>query len=296
MSSCDRLSQASCTCCRNSTIWTGSHCRHAARWMVISTRRNAAHFGYNVSVWVVAFSSGLWKISTSVDQVLNGRVLQTHVKIDAMCKQRWTQPGKKYGHMLHLLYHHGPLGTVYLQQDSGHLQHDTIKHCYSGVVKMSIGKWNGALLSSVMSRFCLYSRDGRIRVRHRPGERHLPECIRPRQTGPTSGFMCGGHQFQLALYTNETSQMAEYTLNELADMHLLYGETCGNNRGARRLYPEKFPLRRLPSHVLFQRIDAHMRETGHVGPTRRGAGRPGNVRRNMSQWTTANGNRHVVQT
>ena len=45
-----------------------------------------------------------------------------------------------------------------------------------------------------------------------------------------------------ALYTTETSQMAEYSLNELTDIHLLYGETCGNNRGARRLYPETFPM------------------------------------------------------
>ena len=72
--------------------------------------------------------------------------------------------------------------------------------------------------------------------------------------------------------------MAEYTLNELTGMHLLYGETRGNSRAARRLYAEMFPTRRLPSHVLFQRIDARMRETGHVGPTRRGAGRPHSVR------------------
>ena len=69
-----------------------------------------------------------------------------------------------------------------------------------------------------------------------------------------------------ALYTTDTLQMAEYTLNELTGMHLLYGETCENNRGARCLYPERFPMRRLPSHVLFQRIDARMRETGHVSP------------------------------
>ena len=73
--------------------------------------------------------------------------------------------------------------------------------------------------------------------------------------------------------------MAEYTLNELTGMHLLYGETGGNSRAARRLYAEMFPTRRLPSHVLFQRIDARMRETGHVGPTRRGAGKPRSVRR-----------------
>ena len=99
--------------------------------------------------------------------------------------------------------------------------------------------------------------------------------------------------FCSALYTTDTSQMAEYTLNELRDMHLLYGETCGNSRAARLLYAERFPMRRLPSHVLFQRIDARICETGHEGPTRRGAGRPRNVRRNMSQWTTANGNCHV---
>ena len=28
-----------------------------------------------------------------------------------------------------------------------------------------------------------------------------------------------------ALYTTDTSQMAEYTLNELTDIHLLYGDT-----------------------------------------------------------------------
>ena len=98
--------------------------------------------------------------------------------------------------------------------------------------------------------------------------------------------------FCSALYTTDTSQITEYTLNELTGMHLLYGETLGNSRAARLLYAERFPMR-LPSHVLFQRIDARIRETEHVGPTRRGAGRPRNVRRNMSKWTTANGNRHV---
>ena len=48
------------------------------------------------------------------------------------------------------------------------------------------------------SNFCLYASDGRTRVWHRPGERHLAECIHPQHTGPTSGFMVwGGHQLQL---------------------------------------------------------------------------------------------------
>ena len=35
--------------------------------------------------------------------------------------------------------------------------------------------------------------------------------------------------------------MADYTLNELDDMHLIYGEARGNGREARRLYAERFP-------------------------------------------------------
>ena len=81
--------------------------------------------------------------------------------IDALCEQRWPteqHPGKKDGHMLHVLYHQGPWETVCLQQSLNHvclwpgyqLEHDTAKHGYSGVMKESNGKWNGALLSSVM--------------------------------------------------------------------------------------------------------------------------------------------------
>ena len=33
---------------------------------------------------VAAFSSGLWNILTPVDQVLDGRIVQTKVKIDAL--------------------------------------------------------------------------------------------------------------------------------------------------------------------------------------------------------------------
>lgn len=73
---------------------------------------------------VAAFSSGLWNIPTPVDQAPDVRVVQTHVKIDALCEQRWPtehHPGTKSGHMLHLLCHQGPLGTVCLQQDYDHV-------------------------------------------------------------------------------------------------------------------------------------------------------------------------------
>ena len=78
-----------------------------------------------------------------------------------------------------------------------HLHYDTTKHGYSGVVNESTGEWTGALLSSVIkSRFCLYANDGRTSIRRRQDERHLPECIRPRYTGPTSGCMvCGATSY-----------------------------------------------------------------------------------------------------
>ena len=64
---------------------------------------------------VAAFSSSLWNIPTPIHQVLDGRIVQTHIKIDAFCEQWWwheQHPGKKSGHMLHLLCHKEPLGTV----------------------------------------------------------------------------------------------------------------------------------------------------------------------------------------
>ena len=57
---------------------------------------------------VAAFSSDLWNIPTQVDQVMDGRVAQTNVNIDALCQQIWPpeqHEGKKSEHMLHLLCH-----------------------------------------------------------------------------------------------------------------------------------------------------------------------------------------------
>ena len=73
---------------------------------------------------VAAFTNGLCNIPTFVDRVLDSRVVQTHVKIEALCEQRWPpeqHPGKKSGHILHLLCHQAPLGTICLQQDSDHV-------------------------------------------------------------------------------------------------------------------------------------------------------------------------------
>ena len=149
---------------------------------------------------VYAFSSGLWNIPTPEHQVLYGRVVQTQVKIDALCEHCWPpeqHAGKKSWNMLHLLYHQGSLETVYLQQESDHVclwPGCHLYHGYSGVVRKSTGEWNDLLLSSLMrvSSVCMRVVDVRIRVWNRPGERRLPEYICPRHTDHTSGFMVWG--------------------------------------------------------------------------------------------------------
>ena len=49
-------------------------------------------------------------------------------------------------------------------------------------------EWHFVVISDE-SRFCLYANDGRTR---RSGECHLPECICPQHTVPTSDFMVWG--------------------------------------------------------------------------------------------------------
>ena len=95
-------------------------------------------------------------------------------------------------HMLLLPCHHGPLGTVCLQKNSDHMclcpgyhqHHDTAKHGYSGVVNVSTGDCNDALLSSVMrvGSVCMRMIDVHV------------------YTVSTSYFMeWEGHQLQLAI-------------------------------------------------------------------------------------------------
>ena len=141
---------------------------------------------------VTAFSSHLWKISTPIDQVLDGHIVQMHIKIDALCEQQWLleqHAGKKSKHMLRLhLCHQGPLGTVYLQQDSDHvcLWPLTPQHCEAQLVWCHEGvdwrmEWRSVVF--IESRFCLYANDGCSPVWHRCCEHHLLECIHPWHSG-----------------------------------------------------------------------------------------------------------------
>lgn len=56
--------------------------------------------------------------------------------------------------------------------------------------------------------------------------------------------------------------MVNYTNAEMADMHLAYGAANGNARRARRIYQERYPNRRVPSHPTFTRIHRTLSEIG----------------------------------
>ena len=78
-------------------------------------RQSEGSLCFDCRQYVAAFSSDLWNIPTHVDHVLDGRVVQMPVVLDALCEQRWSpgqQPGKKSGHIFHLLCHQGSLGTA----------------------------------------------------------------------------------------------------------------------------------------------------------------------------------------
>jgi hypothetical protein len=53
----------------------------------------------------------------------------------------------------------------------------------------------------------------------------------------------------------------KFTKQEYADLHLLYGETHGNSRPARRPYGERFPEGVLPSRT-FVELHLHLCEVG----------------------------------
>lgn len=68
-----------------------------------------------------------------------------------------------------------------------------------------------------------------------------------------------------------------YTLNELADIHLVYGECHGNSCASVRRYAEKFPGRRIPHRRTFDAVDRRFREKGTFLEHTIEHGRPRNV-------------------
>ena len=68
------------SCC---TSGTGSHCWSAGSWIDIWIDSCTCWAQCIVSVSLL-FTSDLWNIPIPIDQVLDGRVVKTHVKIDAL--------------------------------------------------------------------------------------------------------------------------------------------------------------------------------------------------------------------
>lgn len=71
--------------------------------------------------------------------------------------------------------------------------------------------------------------------------------------------------------------MAEFTNQEMAQIHFMYGLANGNAREARRLYAERFPNRRIPCPETFTRLHLRLEETGSFAKSKIG-GRPFTIR------------------
>lgn len=54
----------------------------------------------------------------------------------------------------------------------------------------------------------------------------------------------------------------DFTFQEQADIHIMFGRAFGNCTEARRLYEEAFPNRRVPHRTVFARVDRNLREKG----------------------------------
>lgn len=70
----------------------------------------------------------------------------------------------------------------------------------------------------------------------------------------------------------------DYTFQEYADMHLIYGQMNQNARAAAREYARRFPGRRHPSHKVVLALDNRLRTTGSLVPSRVDTGRPRTTR------------------
>lgn len=71
--------------------------------------------------------------------------------------------------------------------------------------------------------------------------------------------------------------MTEFTNQEMAQIHFMYGLANGNAREARRLYAERFPDRQIPCPKTFTTLHLRLEETGSFAKSKIG-GRPLTVR------------------
>ena len=152
---------------------------------------------------VAAFSSGLWNIPTPVDQVLDGHIVQTHVRVEHCRAAVAVRTASREEIREYVVPDVSPwtIGNCMLAvglRSRVPLARLPFKPRYRQarlfLCRERIGckvEWRSVVFS-IESRFYLYACAGRTRVRRRSGERHLPECIRPRHIGPNSGLMVWG--------------------------------------------------------------------------------------------------------
>ena len=55
----------------------------------------------------------------------------------------------------------------------------------------------------------------------------------------------------------------------MADIHMAYGATTGNARGAAKLYQERFLNRYLPGHLMYANLHRRLREHRSFNENRR---------------------------
>lgn len=58
----------------------------------------------------------------------------------------------------------------------------------------------------------------------------------------------------------------EFTNEEYADMHFVYGYSNGNAAQAQREYARRFPNRRIPERRTFESVHRRLRERGSFQP------------------------------
>lgn len=80
------------------------------------------------------------------------------------------------------------------------------------------------------------------------------------------------------VYRTCLGESMDYTLQEYADMYLLFGQEQRNARAAAREYATQFPYRRHPAHKVFLNLDNRIRTTGSILPLRLDCGRPRTTR------------------
>ena len=156
---------------------------------------------------VAAFSSDLWNIPTPVDQVLDRCTsaartasredIRAHVSpvvSPMIIENRQLAAG------LRLCVHLARLPLELRHRQQGYFG------CRERVIWRV--EWHSVAFTDE-NRFCLYASNGHSRVRSRPGERHLLECIHLRHTGSTSGFKMWGPSVQRAVTFGDSAGLSK---------------------------------------------------------------------------------------